>query len=230
MPGSATSLLSSAAPLLPMAGARPCCVSPSELSARLAAMAGLMPPVLGTPMVGIRPPLFPLKSELSWCFVLSCRNSRGRWRCPAHAGAQGRTSVSMAVAATTHPCYPLTARECSPMSSPLHLVSGCSSRLGIVAQRAPSLIYTAPIRLSFCLRRSPPCTCNSSRCPFASSVPTRIYAVPTRCCQTPVKPHRPHCNLFFLALHEMTKTMHCHILAAVSSSRLARCSSAKSPV
>jgi hypothetical protein len=30
-------------------------------------------------------PLFPLKSELSWCFVLSCRNSRGRRRCPAHA-------------------------------------------------------------------------------------------------------------------------------------------------
>jgi hypothetical protein len=91
-------------------------------------------------------PLFPLKSELSWCFVLSCRNSRGCWRCPAHAGAQGRTSVSMAVAATTHPCYPLTARECSPMSSPLHLVSGCSSRLGIVAQRAPPPIYAVPTR------------------------------------------------------------------------------------
>jgi hypothetical protein len=84
-------------------------------------------------------------------------------------------------------------------SSPLHMVSGCSSSLDIVAHRAPPPICAAPIRLSFCLCRPPPCTCNSSRCPFASSVPTRIYAVPTRCCQTPVKPHRPCCNLCFFS-------------------------------
>jgi hypothetical protein len=112
------------------------------------------------------------------------------------------------------PAAPLAARECSPTSSPLHLVSGCSSSLGIVTQRALPPICAAPIRLSFCLRRPPPCTCNSSRCPFTSSVPTRIYAVLMRCCQTSVKPHRPHSDLCFLALHEMTKTMHCHILAA----------------
>lgn len=96
-PRSATPLLSSAAPLLPNAGAspsaehrgplcscvgfaeqevpmadaRPCCVSPGELSARPAAMAGLMPPVLGTPMVGIRPPVSPqIRALLVFCFIL----------------------------------------------------------------------------------------------------------------------------------------------------------------
>jgi hypothetical protein len=198
-----------------MAGARPCCVSPGELSARPAAMAGLMPPVLGTPMVGIRPPV-PLQSELSWCFVLSCRNSRGRWRCPAHAGAQGRTSVSMAVVATMHPCYPLDcARVLSHVEPPSIWFRAAAAASASSRSELHRRSTQPPIRLSFCLRRSPPCTCDSSRCPFASSVPTRIYVVPTRCCQTQVKPHRPRCNLFFLVLHEMTKTMHCHILAAL---------------
>jgi hypothetical protein len=95
------------------------------------------------------------------------------------------------------PCSQPGRPENPPAEPPPRCPPWCPPVVRQNAQQAPSSICAAPIWLSFCLRQPPPCTCNSSRCPFASSVPTRIYAVPTRCCQTPVKPHRPRCNLCF---------------------------------
>jgi hypothetical protein len=114
-----------------------------------------------------------------------------------------------------------------PMCSSLHVrrqpICAASNNLGELL----AVLHFFCVRLNGRTSKSCNKLCRArSRCPFASSVPTRIYAVPTRCCQTPVKPHRPCCNLcFFSALHEMTKTMHYHILAAPCrrhASRIAR--------